>query len=79
MTVTLDLDRNANPSLLKKMMSNMKGVLKVSVHREKSTPKNNSKEIKDWIREMENFSRNFDSSAIDMNDERTKYIMRENS
>ena len=78
-TYTLDLANDANPSLLKKMIKNMKGVLKVTTHRTKNT---NPEEVKDeeiekWISDIKNFSQNFDSSAIDMNDERTRYIMRE--
>lgn len=71
--IVVTLEQGANSSLLRRMIENMKGVVKASVttiHEEKL-----DKEKSDWIKNMSTLSDTFDSSLIDMDDDRTRYIM----
>ena len=71
--MTVWLDNDANPAVIKKVLQNMKGVMKVSLRKEK----NKKEEVKarEWINELHRLVENVDRSVIDMNDERTHYIM----
>ncbi len=66
------LENNANTSLLRRMIENMKGVLNVSVSR---SSKDVDEETKQWIDKMNYLGDSIDSSILDMNDDRTKYIL----
>lgn len=66
------LENNANTSLLRRMIENMKGVLNVSVSR---SSKDVDEETKQWIDKMNYLGNSIDSSILDMNDDRTKYIL----
>ena len=71
--MTVWLDNDANPAVIKKVLQNMKGVMKVSLRK----GKNKKEEVKaqEWINELHRLVDNVDRSVIDMNDERTRYIM----
>lgn len=71
--IIVTLENGADSTLLRKMIENMKGVLKASIHRENHMEK--SKETEIWIHKMTELSQSIDSSIIDMSDEKTKYIM----
>ena len=70
--IVVTLDNTADTSLLRKMIENMKGVIKTSVQ---SIKKTESDEADEWIKKLHDIKRDIDPSLIDMNDERTKYIM----
>lgn len=76
------LEPGADKVLLKKMIKNIRGISDVILKRETiSSPKNKAEkkinqETEDWIREMRELSNSFDSSRIDLNDERTRYILK---
>lgn len=76
------LEPGADKALLKKMIKNIKGIGDVILKRDKSSykqaksHKKKDKNTEDWIKEMINLSNNFDSSAIDLNDERTRHILK---
>lgn len=51
----------------------MKGVLKASVERSPDSESNSKSEA--WLEKLHSIKRNIDPAKIDMDDERTKYIM----
>lgn len=70
--ILVTLEKDADSKFLRRMIENMKGVLKASIRRE---DKLNSKKTEDWIAKMRELSDSIDPSLIDMSDERTRYIM----
>ena len=58
-----------NPTFLFTWIENMKGVLKASIKRETKDKK------EDWLDKLHSIKDAIDPSLIDMNDERTRYIM----
>ena len=66
--ILVTLENNADSKLIKNIIENIKGVLKTSLWQHET----NSKE---WIDKVKALSNSIDSSIIDWNDERTKYIM----
>ena len=76
------LEPGADKVLLRKMIKNIRGISDVILKRETlSSPKNKAEkkinqETEDWIREMKELSNSFDSTRIDLNDERTRYILK---
>ena len=73
--MTVWLDDDANPAIIKKVLRNMKGVGKISLHKEQKKGAKEESEAEKWIKELHELVNNVDRSVIDMNDERTKYIM----
>ena len=72
--ITVTLGEDANPSIIQQVLQNMKGVLKVSIHKENSSKE---KEVSDdWLNDLNRLIKNLDRSAIDIDDERTRYILR---
>lgn len=71
--IVVTLENGADSSLLQQMIENMKGVLKTSLHKRPSDE--NLAEINEWIADMRELSGSVDSSIIDPDDERTRYIM----
>lgn len=71
--IVVTLEKDADSKLLRRMIENMKGVLKASVKREEKAEKGVTE---DWIKKMRELSNSIDPSMIDMNDERTRYILR---
>lgn len=70
--ILVTLDNNADASLLRRMIENMKGVIATSVQSIKRADNENAEE---WISNIRAIKRSIDPNLIDMNDERTKYIM----
>ena len=71
--MTVWLDNDANPAIIKKVLQNMKGVVKISLKKEKN--KKEDVKTQEWINDLHRLVNNVDRSVIDMNDERTRYIM----
>ncbi len=67
--IVVTLENGADSTLLRRMIENMKGVLKTSVV---YSPTDCSSE---WIEKMRKLRDSIDPSMIDMDDERTRYIM----
>lgn len=67
--IVVTLENGADSALLRRMIENMKGVLKTSVV---YSPTDCSSE---WIEKMRKLRDSIDPSMIDMDDERTRYIM----
>lgn len=72
--IVVNLENGADTSLLRRMIENMKGVLNTTLHR---TENHNVKdeEIQEWIGILHSAKSRIDPSVIDMNDEKTKYLM----
>ncbi len=66
--IVVTLENGADSTLLRRMIENMKGVLKASVV---YSPTDCSSE---WIEKMRKLRDSIDPSMIDMDDERTRYI-----
>lgn len=71
--MTVWLDNDANPAIIKQVLQNMKGVMKISLHKEKSH--NKEKEDDEWLADLHRLVNSVDPSVIDMDDERTRYLM----
>lgn len=71
--ILVTLDNEADVSLLLRMIENMKGVIHTKISRVKAE-KELEKSDK-WFEKLENMRNNFDASYIDMDDERTRYIL----
>ncbi|MDE6927916.1 MAG: hypothetical protein K2P06_04255 [Muribaculaceae bacterium] len=75
--IVVTLEKGADSSLLQRMIENMKGVLKATIRAKESKKENEtiSEETQEWIDRMRNLSNSINLSMIDMDDERTRYIM----
>lgn len=71
--MTVWLDNDANPAVIKKVLQNMKGVMKISLQKDKH--KKEDVKAQEWINELHRLVNNVDRTVIDMNDERTRYIL----
>ena len=74
--ITATLGDDANPSIIQQVLENMKGVLKVSIHRDKNLTDKEKSDSDEWLNELNSLVENIDRSAIDIDDERTRYILR---
>ena len=70
--ILVTLDNNADTSLLRRMIENMKGVLATSVQ---TIKKPESEEVEEWLDNLHEIKRSINADLIDMTDERTRYIM----
>lgn len=89
--IVVTLDKDADPGFLRKIIENIRGVAKTSVKTKIESapgPKGKrplavsekytgelSEEKKKWLEELDALCRNVDRSVIDLNDERTRYIL----
>ena len=77
----VNIEPGANGEFLRKIIKNIKGigdvVLKkdVEIQSKVKSMRKTDKKTEEWIRKMRSLSNSVDPSAIDMNDERTRYIM----
>lgn len=77
----VNIEPGADKVLLRKIIMNIKGlgdvVLKkdVNIQVKSKSIKKRDKKTEEWIRKMRDLSNSVDASMIDMNDERTRYIM----
>ena len=74
--ITVTLGDDANPSIIQQVLENMRGVLKVSIHRDKNFSESEKSHSDEWLEELHNFTEKINRSAIDIDDERTRYILR---
>ncbi len=70
--IVVTLEKDADSKFLRRMIENMKGVVKASVKRE---PKTEDKKTNEWLEKLHSIKDAIDPSLIDMTDERTRYIM----
>lgn len=82
--ITATLSNEADPNLIRQIFENVKGVIATSVTFKKeaehanyvlSEESNLSPEKKDWLNKLNRLYNNVDRGAIDLNDERTQYLL----
>lgn len=71
--IVVTLDKNADTTLLRRMIENMKGVLGTSIEKRDETTSQSKSDA--WLKKLHSIKRDIDPSFIDMDDERTRYIM----
>lgn len=70
--IVVTLENGADSTFIRRMIENMKGVLKASVHRQTMSADEDANE---WLNKLRSIKHDVDPSLIDMDDERTRYIM----
>ncbi len=70
--ILVTLDNTADASLLRRMIENMKGVIATSVQ---SLKKSEQDDPEEWIKNLHAIKNSINPDLIDMDDERTRYIM----
>lgn len=75
--IVVTLDSNADENLLRRMIENMKGVLKTTLthNREDIKVKDSKTETSQWIETLHSIKYSINSNVIDISDPRTNYIM----
>ena len=82
--ITATLSKEADPNLIRQIFDNVKGVIATSITFKKeeensndilSKERNLSPEKRDWLNKLNHLYNNVDRDAIDLNDERTQYIL----
>ena len=82
--VTAIIEKGADPDLIRGIIENGKGVLKVTITtdiKEEDTPLINKKEEvlspekKEWLKKLEKLYNNVERGTADLTDERTRYIL----
>lgn len=71
--ILVTLDNGADAGLLRRMIENMKGVLEAKLSNTDLKTTDGSAER--WFNQLEALRMNYDSSYIDLEDERTRYIL----
>ena len=69
--IIVTLENGANTPLLQRMIENMKGVVKTSI----SITQPKVAEKDDWVDKVTALSESINLSMIDVDDERTQYIL----
>lgn len=69
--IIVTLENGANTPLLQRMIENMKGVVKTSI----SITQPKVAEKDDWVDKITALSESINLSMIDVDDERTQYIL----
>ena len=77
MTITLDLEDYAKPSEIRKLLKNIKGVVRVSTQNKTLSSTKKHVDDKEWLAMIDKLQNSVNPSDIDWNDERTRYIMGE--
>ena len=82
--ITATLSKEADPNLIRQIFDNVKGVIATSITFKKEEENSNdilskenklSSEKRDWLNKLNHLYNNVDRDAIDLNDERTQYIL----
>ncbi len=81
--ITVTLEKGADANLINKILENVKGVLrtKISTHQDAESPElatseiQDCKENKEWLKTLDKLYNSVDRSAIDIDDEKTRYVL----
>ena len=82
--ITATLSKEADPNLIRQIFDNVKGVIATSITFNKEEKNSNdilskgnklSPEKRNWLNKLNHLYNNVDRDAIDLNDERTQYIL----
>ncbi|MDE6051463.1 MAG: hypothetical protein K2G08_07235 [Paramuribaculum sp.] len=71
--IVVTLENNADENFLRRMIENMKGVVKTSLRHNPAVQ--DREDESQFLSTLHNIKREIDPSVIDMSDPRTKYIM----
>ena len=71
--IQVNVDENADVGFLRKMIENIKGVITTTYV--KPVSPTSSSEVEEWINNLHSLQADIDPSLIDMDDERTRYIL----
>lgn len=74
--ITATLSDNANPSIIREVLENMKGVLKVTISKHQDVVTEKCGKTMERLDKLANLQKKLDLSSIDIKDERTRYILR---
>lgn len=72
--IVVTLENGADSTFLRKVIENMKGVLRTSV-KDKINVDSHLSKRSEWLYELHKLKDSIDTSKIDMEDARTQYIM----
>lgn len=70
--IVVTLENGADSTFIRRMIENMKGVINASIHRQYTSA---AKDNEEWLDKLHSIKNDVDPSVIDMDDERTQYIM----
>ena len=73
--IVVTLEQGADASLITLILENIKGVVRTSMRDYSEDHVQEDSETTEWIKKMKNLSNSVNPSVIDMEDERTKYLM----
>lgn len=73
--IVVTLEQGADASLITRILENIKGVVRTSMRDYSEDHVQEDSETTEWIKKMKNLSNSVNPSVIDMEDERTKYLM----
>ena len=82
--ITATIANEADPDLIRQIFENIKGVIETSISfkGDKNAEENDSidpavltQEKKEWLNKLNRLYNNVDREAIDVNDEKTRYIL----
>lgn len=73
--VVVTLEQGADASLITRILENIKGVVRTSMRDYSEDHVQEDSETTEWIKKMKKLSHSVNPSVIDMEDERTKYLM----
>lgn len=71
--IVVFLDKDADSTFLRRMIENMKGVLATSIVKRNEISTQSKSDA--WLERLHSIKQDIDPSLIDMDDERTRYIM----
>ena len=72
--IIVTLEPGADTFFLKRVIDNMKGVFRTSVE-ENSKSVTNENKSSEWLEKLHQIKRDINPDVIDMDDERTRYLM----
>ena len=72
--IIVTLEPGADTFFLKRVIDNMKGVFRTSVE-ENSKSVTNENKSNEWLEKLHQIKRDINPDVIDMDDERTRYLM----
>ncbi|MCH5242949.1 MAG: hypothetical protein J1F67_11140 [Muribaculaceae bacterium] len=82
--ITATISNEADPDLIRQIFENIKGVIETSISfkGDKNAEENDpidpavlTQEKKEWLNKLNRLYNNVDREAIDVNDEKTRYIL----
>ena len=73
--IVVTLENGADVSLITRILKNIKGVVRTSMRDYNEDRVQEDSETTEWIKKMKALSKSVNPSVIDMEDERTKYLM----